>query len=121
MQTGSRALANRECSCGVTGSILEVDRCTNVHTVDPTQCRADGLRDISRCTLGRRGSENYDKAIADFNDAFKMTPKNARALYARAVAESRKNEKSDSASDVEAAKQIAPEVAKSFERYGIVP
>ena len=64
---------------------------------------------------------NYDKAIADFNDAFKMTPTNARALYARAVAESRKNEKKDSASDVEAAKQIAPEVAKSFERYGIVP
>jgi tetratricopeptide (TPR) repeat protein/predicted aspartyl protease len=64
---------------------------------------------------------NYDRAIADFNDAFKMTPKNARALYARAVAESRKNEKKDSASDVAAAKQIAPEVAKSFERYGIVP
>jgi hypothetical protein len=50
-----------------------------------------------------------------------MTPKNARALYARAVAESRKNAKKDSASDVEAAKQIAPEVAQSFERYGIVP
>jgi tetratricopeptide (TPR) repeat protein/predicted aspartyl protease len=64
---------------------------------------------------------NYDKAIADFNDAFKMTPKNARALYARAVAESRKNEKKDSASDIETAKQIAPEVAKRFERYGIVP
>jgi tetratricopeptide (TPR) repeat protein/predicted aspartyl protease len=64
---------------------------------------------------------NYDKAIADFNDAFKMTPKNARALYARAVAESRKNDKKDSANDVEAAKQIAPEVAQSFEHYGIVP
>jgi tetratricopeptide (TPR) repeat protein len=64
---------------------------------------------------------NYDKAIADFNDAFKMTPKNARALYARAVAESRKNAKKDSASDVEAARQIAPQVAQGFERYGIVP
>jgi tetratricopeptide (TPR) repeat protein len=64
---------------------------------------------------------NYDKAIADFNDAFKMTPKNARALYARAVAESRKDERMNSASDVEAAKKIAPEVAKSFEHYGIVP
>jgi tetratricopeptide (TPR) repeat protein/predicted aspartyl protease len=64
---------------------------------------------------------NYDKAIADFNDAFKMTPTNARALYARAVAESRKDEKKNSASDVEAAKQIAPEVAKSFEHYGIAP
>jgi tetratricopeptide (TPR) repeat protein len=64
---------------------------------------------------------DYDKAIADFNDAFKITPKNARALYARAVAESRKDEKKISASDVETAKQIAPEVAKSFERYGIAP
>jgi tetratricopeptide (TPR) repeat protein len=64
---------------------------------------------------------NYDKAIADFNDAIKMTSKNARALYARAVAESRKDERKDSASDVEAASQLAPEVAESFERHGIVP
>jgi tetratricopeptide (TPR) repeat protein len=64
---------------------------------------------------------NYDKAIADFDDALKMMPENARALYARAVAESRKDKKKDSASDVEAATQLAPEVAESFERYGIVP
>jgi Tfp pilus assembly protein PilF len=64
---------------------------------------------------------NDDKAIADFNDASKMTPKNARAPYARAVAESREDKKKDSASDIEAAKQIAPEVAESFEHYGIVP
>jgi tetratricopeptide (TPR) repeat protein len=64
---------------------------------------------------------NYDKAIADFNVAVKMTPKNARALYARAVAEARKDERKDSASDVEAARQLAPEVAESFARHGIVP
>ncbi|MEA3105673.1 MAG: hypothetical protein QOI88_278 [Gammaproteobacteria bacterium] len=67
----------------------------------------------------RRG--NYDKAIADFDDALKMMPKNARALYARAVAESRKDQKKNSASDIDAARQIAPEVAERFERYGIVP
>jgi Tfp pilus assembly protein PilF len=64
---------------------------------------------------------NYDKAIADFDDALKMMPKNARALYARAVAESRKDQKKNSASDIDAAKQIAPKVAERFERYGIVP
>jgi tetratricopeptide (TPR) repeat protein len=71
--------------------------------------------------LVRLRQGNYDKAMADFNDALKMTPKNAGALYARAVAESRKNEKQESASDLEAARQITPQVAERFERYGIVP
>jgi tetratricopeptide (TPR) repeat protein len=71
--------------------------------------------------LVRLRQGDYDKAMADFNDALKMTPRNARALYARAVAESRKNEKKESASDLEAARQITPRVAESFERYGIVP
>jgi tetratricopeptide (TPR) repeat protein/predicted aspartyl protease len=67
----------------------------------------------------RRG--DYDKAIADFNDALKLMPKNARALYARAVAESRENKPKESASDGDAARHIAPHVAEYFERYGIVP
>jgi Tfp pilus assembly protein PilF len=71
--------------------------------------------------LVRLRQGNYDKAMADFNDALKMTPKNAGALYARAVAESRKNEKQESANDLEAARQITPQVAERFERYGIVP
>ena len=71
--------------------------------------------------LVRLRQGDYDKAMVDFNDALKMTPKNARALYARAVAESRKNEKKESASDLEAAKQITPQIAERFERYGIVP
>jgi tetratricopeptide (TPR) repeat protein len=64
---------------------------------------------------------DYDKAITDFNDALKIMPKNARALYARAVAESRKNNKQESASDLEAARQIAPQDAEKLARYGIVP
>jgi len=71
--------------------------------------------------LVRLRQGDYDKAIADFNDALKLSPKNARALYARAVAESRKNDHKDSASDLEAATQIAPRIAEQFERYGIVP
>jgi tetratricopeptide (TPR) repeat protein len=71
--------------------------------------------------LVRLRQGDYDKAIADCNDALKLMPKNARALYARAVAESRKNNQRDSASDLEAARQIAPRIADQFERYGIVP
>jgi len=71
--------------------------------------------------LVRLRQGDYDKAIADFNDALKIMPKNARALYARAVAESRKHDKKDSESDLEAAGQIEPRVAEKFERYGIVP
>jgi tetratricopeptide (TPR) repeat protein len=69
--------------------------------------------------LVRLRQGDYDKAIADFNDALKIMPKNARALYARAVAESRKNERKESESDLEAARQIAPRVAEKFERYGL--
>ncbi len=71
--------------------------------------------------LVRLRQGDYDKAIADFSDALKIMPKNARALYARAVAESRKNNKKESQTDLEAARQIAPQVADKFERYGIVP
>jgi tetratricopeptide (TPR) repeat protein len=71
--------------------------------------------------LVRLRQGDYDKAIADFNDALKIMPKNAHALYGRAVAESRKNETKESASDLEAARQIAPQVAEKFERYGVVP
>jgi len=75
---------------------------------------------VSRGLVRLRQGDN-DKAIADFNDALKIMPKNARALYARAVAESRKNKKKESESDLEAARQMAPQVAEKFERYGIVP
>jgi Tfp pilus assembly protein PilF len=71
--------------------------------------------------LVRLRQADYDKAIADFNDALKIAPKNARALYARAVAESRQNKTKESESDLEAARQIAPQVGEKFERYGLVP
>jgi Tfp pilus assembly protein PilF len=67
----------------------------------------------------RRG--DLDKAALDFNAALKIMPKNARALYARAVAESHQNKKQASDADLQAAKEIAPEVAERFERYGIAP
>lgn len=71
--------------------------------------------------LVRLRQGDYDKAIADFNNALTVMPKNARALYARAVAESRKRQEPQSKADLEAAKTIAPKIAERFERFGLVP
>jgi tetratricopeptide (TPR) repeat protein/predicted aspartyl protease len=64
---------------------------------------------------------NDDKAIADFNDALKAAPNNARALYGRGVAESRKNKPKESAADIAAAQAIAPQLQERYKRYGIEP
>jgi tetratricopeptide (TPR) repeat protein/predicted aspartyl protease len=64
---------------------------------------------------------NYDKAIADFNDALKLQPNVARALYGRGVAESRKNLATQSAADIAAAQGLAPQLPEHYQRYGIVP
>lgn len=65
----------------------------------------------------RQGS--YDKAISDFDDALKMSPKNARALYARGLAKARKNQVADSQADLAAATAIEPKVAENFEPFGL--
>jgi tetratricopeptide (TPR) repeat protein/predicted aspartyl protease len=64
---------------------------------------------------------NYDKAIGDFNDALKLSPKTARALYGRGVAEARKNAIKESAADIAAARSIAPQLPDHYQRLGIAP
>jgi tetratricopeptide (TPR) repeat protein/predicted aspartyl protease len=64
---------------------------------------------------------NYDKALADFNDALKLSPKIARALYGRGVVEARRKLATQSAADIAAAQAIAPQLPQRYERYGIIP
>jgi tetratricopeptide (TPR) repeat protein len=64
---------------------------------------------------------DFAKAVSDCDDALKLMPKNARALYIRAVAESHQNKKNESAADLKSAEEIAPKIAEHFERYGIAP
>ncbi len=71
--------------------------------------------------LARLRQGDYDRAIADFNNALTAVPKNAGALYARAIAESRKHQEPQSKADLAAAKEIAPKIAERFERFGLVP
>jgi len=121
----SRMLAATAGRC-LSSSLQNQDLPTALSDCNTAMRRADKKNEnysflfVSR-GLVRLRQGDYDKAIADFNDALKIMPKNARALYARAVAESRKNNKKGSETDLEAARQIAPQVAEKFERYGIVP
>jgi len=62
----------------------------------------------------------YGKAIGDCNDALKMSPKNALALYVRAVAEMRNNKKSESEADLKSARQIDSTIGQSLARYGFI-
>jgi tetratricopeptide (TPR) repeat protein/predicted aspartyl protease len=121
----SRMLAATAGRC-LSSSLQNQDLPTALSDCNTAMHRADKKNEnysflfVSR-GLVRLRQGDYDKAIADFNDALKIMPKNARALYARAVAESRKNNKKESQTDLDAARQIAPQVAEKFERYNIVP
>ena len=59
---------------------------------------------------------DFSKAVADCDAALKVLPKNALALYARAVAEARQSKKQESDADLQAAKTIAPDIGERFER-----
>jgi tetratricopeptide (TPR) repeat protein/predicted aspartyl protease len=63
----------------------------------------------------------YDKVIEDSNDALKLMPKNAAALYLRGVAESRKGKKADSEKDLAACKELSPKLAERYSKLGIAP
>ena len=63
----------------------------------------------------------YKKAINDFDDALKLQPKNAVALYARGVAKCKKDKNDSGQADIDAAEALAPKVADRYRRYGIAP
>ena len=62
-----------------------------------------------------------DKAISDFNDALKLQPKYARALYGRGVALIRVNKAKQGESDIDAAAKLDRTLKDQMQHYGVVP
>ena len=62
-----------------------------------------------------------DKAISDFNDALKLQPKYARALYGRGVALIRMNKAKQGESDIDAAAKLDRTLKDQMQHYGVVP
>ena len=60
-----------------------------------------------------------DQAIADFDEALKLRPTLASALYGRGLAKLKKGENASGEADVSAAKAINPNIVDEFARYGL--
>jgi tetratricopeptide (TPR) repeat protein len=73
-------------------------------------------RGLVRLRLG-----DYDKSIADYDDALKIAPKSAWSLYGRGVAEMRRKRVPEGQADIAAATAIWAPVADEFKRRGIIP
>jgi len=73
-------------------------------------------RGLVRLRLG-----DYDKAIADYDDALKLVPRSAWSLYGRGVAEMRRKRVPEGQADIAAATAIRAPVADEFKRRGIIP
>ena len=63
----------------------------------------------------------YDKAIDDYNDAFKLDPKAALSLYSRGLAKIRAKRNAEGEADIAQALKMQPGVADQFNRLGIKP
>jgi tetratricopeptide (TPR) repeat protein/predicted aspartyl protease len=100
---------------------------------DLSEALVDCNKAISRSSRGANGPEfasrgltrlrlgDYDKAIADYDTAIQLRPKDAWSLYGRGIAKIRKSKKSEGEADINAATQIAPDMPKHFESMGILP
>jgi predicted aspartyl protease/Tfp pilus assembly protein PilF len=62
-----------------------------------------------------------DKAISDFNDALKLQPTCARAVYGRGVALIRMNKAKQGESDIDAAAKLDKTLKDRMQHYGVVP
>jgi tetratricopeptide (TPR) repeat protein len=73
-------------------------------------------RGLVRLRLG-----NYDKAIADYDDALKLAPKNPWSLYGRGVAKIHTQKTADGEADLARATALSSTIAEEFKRRGITP
>ena len=60
--------------------------------------------------LAYHGKKDYDRAIADYNQAIQLDPKDADAYFSRGLAKRRKGDNSGGDADIAAAKTIDPDV-----------
>ena len=61
-----------------------------------------------------------DQAVANFDQALKLRPELASALYGRGLAKLKKGETAAGSADIKAANAIKPNVAEEFAHYGVM-
>jgi tetratricopeptide (TPR) repeat protein len=109
----TRALQNEDLTAG----LADCDRASKlVNMRMPDNAPVFSNRGMVRLRQGE-----YAKALDDFNDALKLQPKNALALYGRGVAKSLKDKGNAGQADIDAANALAPKLAERYQHYGIAP
>ena len=88
--------------------------CNESLRLQPDDVLALDSRGFTFLKMGR-----LDRAIADYDVALKLDPKLAGSLYGRGIAKLRRGEAAGGNSDVAAAKAIRPDIAETFEHYGV--
>jgi tetratricopeptide (TPR) repeat protein len=109
----ARALLGQELSAALSDCNTAL-KLTAKHS--PISASVLSSRGLVRLRLG-----DYDKSIADYDDALKLAPKNAWSLYGRGVAEMRRKRAAEAQADIAAAMAIRAPVADEFKRRGIIP
>jgi tetratricopeptide (TPR) repeat protein len=80
----------------------------------PTYSEALDSRALVYLKMGK-----LDEAIADYSSVLAVRKKNAGSLYGRGIANAKKGDEKASRADIEAAKEIDPDIAGTFKRYGV--
>jgi tetratricopeptide (TPR) repeat protein len=88
--------------------------CNESLRLQPDDVLALDSRGFTFLKMGR-----LDRAIADYDAALKLDAKLAGSLYGRGIAKLRRGEAEGGNSDVAAAKAIRPDIADTFEHYGV--
>ena len=68
----------------------------------------------SKLGFSRLGKKDYDNAIANFDEVIRLTPKDARAFYGRALAWKRKRNFARAIADFNSAIQLDPRYAAAY-------
>jgi tetratricopeptide (TPR) repeat protein len=116
MALGGRCYARAALGKDLSGAMSDCNGALK-RSADPGGFKANLLtsRGLVRLRMG-----DYAKAVADYDDALKIEPKNAWALYGRGIAKSRQKNAAGDA-DISAATALSTRVAAAYKQYGILP
>jgi membrane associated rhomboid family serine protease len=105
----ARAIAGRELPLAVTD-------CTEALGISGNDANIMDSRGFAYLRLSR-----LDDALADYDEALKLNPKQAGSLYGRGLAKLKKGDAAGGEADIAAAKAIQVDIAEEFARYGATP
>jgi hypothetical protein len=105
----ARAIAGRE-------PPLAVADCTEASRIARNDANVMDSRGFTYLRLSQ-----LNDAVADYDEALKLNPKQAGSLYGRGLAKLTKSDRVGGEADIAAAKAIQADIAEEFARYGVAP